>query len=87
MMTTSKPHHIADHLNPGSLIAALRPTAADERKSGVQAPPYGIVDRVTLSSEGIERSRRYRVEDRAQRNTEAKTNLILLPFSPDRPSD
>jgi hypothetical protein len=85
-MTVTKRHLIIDNLNPASMTAAVRPKSAGEGKPGAKPPPCGIVDRVTLSSEGREKSRRYRVEHLAQRETFVKNQRILLPFLPGEPS-
>lgn len=54
-------------------------------RGGPQEPPFGIVDRVSISSEGREKARQYLADSDVEKKEPIKKKLYLLPLFRKRP--
>jgi hypothetical protein len=86
-MAADGPYIIVDTEQPTPLDQTAKAEPADTERPKAHQPPFGIVDRVTISSEAYKKSRQYRAENETDKNAPVTKNSILLPFSPGKSSD
>ena len=82
------PYIIVDNLKIPPLERSPRSGTATRDEAGPQETPFGIVDRVTLSREGLEKSRQQQdlMEDEPPALDHfSKTGTPLLTYSPKMP--